>query len=339
VVGRLHVARDDRATVVSRTRLRMPGARRLIHPWPALIETVAGRPLADAESAAAASAAAGSAAAANAAAGWAGSAWAAAGSAGSANAGSAGSAKAGPAGSGKPALRPRRLWDSIADPATIVLPPVLAGAATAAFGPVEAGFAVGGGFLLAMSALAPRLRRRLASRSWAPKAALVLTSERATFQRLVTVADRISETWPALGSLVNPDEAEHMLAEALWEAAGVLARRQALTDALAELSRPDFAAPAAEDPTTRELTAELTATKSALAEIDSELARREANLRRAEQAGRAFIRDQQMRRAIRSAEKSRRIALPAAPDAAAELADRTRSVLTAYRELTADLTS
>jgi hypothetical protein len=197
---------------------------------------------------------------------------------------------------------------------------------------VEAGYAVGGGLLLVLSVLAPRLRRLLASRSWTPGTARVLTSERAAFQRLVTVADRISETWPALGSLVNPDDAGQMLADALWETAGLLTRRQILTGVLGELSRPDFAAHA-----DSELTAHVHATKAALAEIDSDLARREASLRRAEQAGRDFMRDQQMRQAICSAEKSRQADMTDAADAAAELADRTRSVLAAYRELTAGL--
>jgi len=283
------VARDDRASVVSRARLRMPGARRVTHPWPALVETVVGGPLK----------------------------WAARSASG---------------------LRPERRWVSLAETAAVVLPPVLAGSATAAFAPVEAGFAVGGGLLLTMSVLAPRLRRLRAARSWIPGSAVVLTSERPAFQRLVAVADRISETWPALGSLVNPSDAEQMLAEALWDAAGVLARRQVLAEALADLNRPDFAALDPEDPTGRELIAQRNATKSALSDIDIELARRETSLRRAEQAGRDFIRDQAMRRAIRSAERSRRPALPDSSDAAAELADQTRSVLTAYRELTADLT-
>jgi hypothetical protein len=130
----------------------------------------------------------------------------------------------------------------------------------------------------------------------------------------------------------------------LWEIAGVLARRQELVAMLADLNRPDFTASASAEDTALELTAQVRATKAVLAEVETDLARREASLRRAEAAGRDFIRDQDMRSAIRSAEASLRagapVDLPPAPahDAAADLADHTRSVLAAYHELTAALT-
>ena len=237
---------------------------------------------------------------------------------------------------------------AVADAALVVLTPVLAGGVAAAFAPVEAGFAAGGAMLLAMSYLTPALRRRRAARG--PRAGrgevvtLTEAGARAAFGRAVEVADRISETWPALGSLVSPAAAEPMLAEALWEIAGVLARRQELAGLLTDLNRPDFAARAPSEETARELAAQVRATKAALAELESDLARREASLRRAEAAGRDFIREQAMRSAIRSAEASLRTTPqpdhPAAPgpDAAADLADHTRSVLAAYRELTAALT-
>jgi hypothetical protein len=165
--------------------------------------------------------------------------------------------------------------------------------------------------------------------------------ERAAFQQAVGVADRIAETWPALGALVDPADAEPLLAEALWEIAGVLARRQELTAVLAELSRPDFAAVSAADRTARELRAQAQATRAALTQVEADLARREASLRRAEEAGRHFIREQEMRQAIRAAEDSLRDTLAGlpttAPDHAADLAEQTQSVLTAYRELTAGL--
>lgn len=111
---------------------------------------------------------------------------------------------------------------------------------------------------------------------------------------------------------------------------------------LGELGRPDFAA--ASDEIAGEARYQLGAARAAHAEIEAELVRREASLRRAEEAGRDFIREQDMRRAIRAAERSLRVApplgLPPAPpvqDAGADLAEHTRSVLDAYRELTAVL--
>ncbi|GIE93538.1 hypothetical protein [Paractinoplanes rishiriensis] len=235
---------------------------------------------------------------------------------------------------------------SLSDTALVVLPPVLAGSLTAAFAPVEAAIAVGGAVFFAASYLSPVLRRRFDRAGPRTRRAdvFLLTgeSERQSFQQAVAVADRVSETWPALGALIDANEAEDMLAEALWEIAGALSRRQELTGVLTELSRPDFAAVPAADQTARELTAQLHATRAALSQVGADLARREASLRRTELAGRNFIREQDMRRAIRAAEDSLRAAPPpglsAEPvDAAAELAEHTQSVLAAYRELTAGL--
>lgn len=235
---------------------------------------------------------------------------------------------------------PRALSDAV----LVALPPVLAGSLTATFAPVEAGIAVGGAIFFAASYLAPGLRRR-AARSRARRAGVRMLSaspERAAFQQAVDEADRITETWPALGSLIDPAEAEAMLAEALWEIAGLLARRQELNAVLAELNRPDFATVSAADQTVRELRTQLRATRAALAQVEADLSHREASLRRAEEAGRHFIREQEMRQAIRAAENSLRDTpppgLPPPPqDAAADLAEHTQSVLTAYRELTAGL--
>jgi hypothetical protein len=284
--SRLYVARDEKVTVVTRSRMRMAGGQLVSRPWRALVETTT-RTLDP---------------------------------------------------------QPRR---SAADAAMVVLPPVAAAVVTTAFAPIEAGFAAGGVVFFAMAYLAPALRRRRAAKGPRTTGAdirlLSAPKERAAFARAVDTADRISETWPSLGSLVNVPEAEAMLADALWEIAGVLTRRQDLNTVLAELSRPDFAGAPPGDETARELRAHLTATKAALSDLEIELARREASLRRAEEAGRAFIREQEMRRAIRAAEESLRAVQrpelqPATPpDAGAELAEQTQSVLAAYRELTADL--
>jgi hypothetical protein len=230
--------------------------------------------------------------------------------------------------------------------ALVVLPPVLAGSLTAAFAPVETGLVVGGVVFFAMSYLGPLVRRRIGTAPRPRRADLLLLSspaERTAFDQAITTADRIVSTWPALGSLIDVPSAEAMLAEALWEMAGVLSRRQELSRVLTDLSRPEFAGVPFADQTARELHAQLKATKAALSQIEVDRSRREASLRRAEEAGRNFIRDQEMRRAIRAAEESLRAAPldpPTPPaDPGADLAEHTHSVLAAYRELTAALSS
>jgi hypothetical protein len=238
---------------------------------------------------------------------------------------------------------PRPLSDAV----VVFLSPLLAGSLTAAFAPLEAGLAVGGGLFLVASYVAPVLRRRVLRRraGQAPHASraevriLSEPSERAAFQQAVQVADRIAGTWPALGTLVDPAQGERLLAEALWEISGVLVRRQELTGVLAGLSRPDFAAVSPTDQTARELRTQARATKAALTQVEADLGRRAASLRRAEEAGAHFIREQEMRQAIRAAERTLRDVTPGAPipDPAADLAEQTQAVLTAYRELTAGL--
>ncbi|MCO8270979.1 hypothetical protein M1L60_10280 [Actinoplanes sp. TRM 88003] len=230
--------------------------------------------------------------------------------------------------------------------------PVAAGAIAVALGPVEIGVAVAAVTFFGLAYIEPAIRRRLQARRPrpAPVTARILTAaeDRAAFRKAVETADAVSATWPRLGALVDTAEAEPMLAEALWEIAGVLERRQKLSRVLADLSRPDFAAQPASDATALELRSQLDATRQALAAVEADLAQRQSSLHRAEQAGQDFIREDEMRRAIREAKKTLGTpdatpALPAATtapsDTAAELANQTRSVLDAYRELTAGLHS
>lgn len=230
------------------------------------------------------------------------------------------------------------------DTAMVVIPPLVLAAVLAVFLPAELAVSVGAVVAVALFFLAQFLRHR-ATRPPAPAGRgpsvreLTAPAEREMFDRFVDTAERVSRTWPALGGLVDVPETAAMLTTALWEAAGVLARRQELAAVLAGLSRPDFAAASPNDRTAQELRAHLRATKQALSDLEIDLAAREASLRRAEEAGRAFIREQEMRQAIRAAEESLHpdaaAALPA--DSGAALADQTNLVIAAYRELTAGL--
>jgi hypothetical protein len=163
---------------------------------------------------------------------------------------------------------------------------------------------------------------------------LTAAAERTAFDRAVTVADRVAKTWPALDGLIDVPEAENLLAEALWEIAGGLARRQELKAVLAQLTRPDFAAAPPADATAAKLQTQIRATKEALSAVEIDLAGRLASLGRAEEAGRTLIREREMHEAIRAAERS---LATTSPDPAADLAEHTHLVLTAYRELTTTL--
>jgi hypothetical protein len=244
-----------------------------------------------------------------------------------------------------------RSWDTLAEipPPTgrppgettlVFAPPVALGALAAVFAPAEIGVAVGGAALIASTYLTPRLRRRLAGRRTRRPDTVVLRSERArsAFDHALGLADRVGETWPGLGALVDTDEAATMLAEALWQIAEVLARREELDGVLE---------PADFDPSvaSAETRSQLSAARAARARVDAEFQRREAALRRAEEAGRDFIREQQMREAVRAADHTLRSMPPAvfagpgtSLEPASSLAEHTHSVLAAYRELTAGLT-
>ncbi|MBU2662289.1 hypothetical protein KOI35_02085 [Actinoplanes bogorensis] len=281
--SRLYVARDERATIVSRERLRVSGSRVVRRPWSTLVETTA------------------------------------------------------------PSVADLKEGASPHGTMLVVLPPLAVCAVVSTFGTLELGLASGGAVFFGIAYVEPALRRRIARKGMkpAPAAALTLRSEneREAFARAVSLADSISRTWPQLGDLIDVPEAESMLAEALWEIAAVLARHQQLTAVLADLSRPDFVAQSPSDETALELRTQRQATERALATLELDLARRDSGLRRALQAGREFIREQQMREAIRAARESLGTDQPAVTnetpsDAAAELADHTRTVLDAYRELT-----
>ncbi|MCY1145166.1 hypothetical protein OWR29_44805 [Actinoplanes sp. Pm04-4] len=228
----------------------------------------------------------------------------------------------------------------------IVVPPLAAGAIAASLGAAEIGIAVAAVAFFGVAYVEPVIRRRWQARRSrpAPVSANILTAaaERVAFDEAVRLADAVSATWPRLGSLIDTAEAEPMLAEAVWEISSVLTRRQKLSRVLAELSRPDFAAQSPSDETALELHNQRQATEQALTTLEADLSQRMSNLRRAEQAGQAFIREDEMRRAISQAKETLGSPDPTPSaltpaDPAADLANQTRSVLDAYRELTAGL--
>jgi hypothetical protein len=226
-------------------------------------------------------------------------------------------------------------------PARFLVPPLAVGVLTAVFTSVELGVLAASIVFFGVAYATPGFRRRRNSPVVAAPRLTLAGPEREVFEGATRTVDRIRETWPRLGGLIAVPDAERSLADALWEIAAVLSRRQELSGVLAQLSRPDFAVRAPGDETAQELQTHRRAAEEALAVVDADLARRLASLHRADQAGREFIREEEMRAAIRAARESLGDAgdLPVLPvaDPAAELADHTRSVLEAYRELTSDL--
>jgi hypothetical protein len=244
-----------------------------------------------------------------------------------------------------PDTTPPGFW-SPADVALVFLPPLVIFGLAGYLANVLTGFGAAVAAFVVLMFLSPAGRRgrdqRVETSESAQRLVLTQNTGREIFGKALESADQISETWPSLESLVPAADAEVMLTDALWDLAGVLLKAERLHKILVELSRPEFAQRSPTDDTAREVEAHRKATRAALVELNEEVARRVTSIRRAQEAGLSFIREKEMRRAIHQAEESLRhlrdesglaYALPPAPDAAADLAEHTRSVLDAYREL------
>ncbi|WP_250008169.1 hypothetical protein [Actinoplanes sp. M2I2] len=157
---------------------------------------------------------------------------------------------------------------------------------------------------------------------------LVEDADRQVFAEAVDLCRRSSRAWPALGALVDVPVAERQLAQALFDLAGALERRQELRELRTELGG-HAGAP--------ELAPRLARATAALAGLDDEVSRRLATLTAVAVAGEEFLRDEEIGELARTADETiARLtsARPSAgPDAGSELAERTEAVLRAYREL------
>jgi hypothetical protein len=168
--------------------------------------------------------------------------------------------------------------------------------------------------------------------------------ERAAFERTFTVAKRIQRTWPALRHMIDPADAEPMLARALSDLAGVMVQRQQIRRLRTELAAVEHRDLPADSPAVRDLAAQRAKLETLWRETGAEANRHIMSINAAAVAGENLIREQQVGQTARDAGMviaQLTASVAARPSAAGssgvaagqELADRTAAVVGAYREL------
>jgi hypothetical protein len=164
--------------------------------------------------------------------------------------------------------------------------------------------------------------------------------ERIAFERTFAVARRIQRTWPALREMIDPADAEPMLARALSDLAGVLARRQQLRRLRVELAEVRHADLPTDSPAVQALAAQRHRLETLWREAGEEANRHITSIGATAVAGENLIREQEISETAREAERaishlSASVPAGAPSGAGHELADRTQAVVGAYRELAA----
>ncbi len=161
--------------------------------------------------------------------------------------------------------------------------------------------------------------------------------DRVTFERCLAVARRIRGTWAHLRHMIDPATAELQLDHALWELAGVLARRQEIRRLRDDLLGVRLSDLPADSPAVRALREQAEHVEALWREVDADVELHATALRAIAQAGETFIHElrvnrtaHQTRVAVAQLTATR---VPSSADAGQALADRTAAVLAAYREL------
>jgi hypothetical protein len=164
--------------------------------------------------------------------------------------------------------------------------------------------------------------------------------ERVAFERTFAAAKRIRRTWPALRNMIDPTEAESMLARALSDLAGVLAHRQQIRRLRTELAAVRHADLPADSPAVQALAAQRRTVEQLWRATGDEANRHIVSIHAAAVTGENLIREQQIGQTARDAERAiahLTASMPTHPSAdvagGQELADRTAAVIGAYREL------
>ena len=166
---------------------------------------------------------------------------------------------------------------------------------------------------------------------------LYAREERLAYERAVAVSRRIRRTWPALGNMIDPQEADRSLTRALDDLPAIMSRRQRIRRLRAELAAVDDRNLPADSPAVLALAAQRARVDALWRETGASANRILAAINAAALAGENLIRERRIGETARDAELA--ITGLAAADrarsveAGPELAERTAAVIAAYREL------
>jgi hypothetical protein len=230
--------------------------------------------------------------------------------------------------------------DRVRFAARLALPLLVLGAVPGAFGlPWWAGPAVAAAVVALVARAQSRAARTglLAVPAGDAAHVLVAQEERAAYERAVVVSRRIRRTWPALGDLVDPADADRTLTRALTELAALMARRQQIRRLRTELRATRPGAVPADSPAVLALAAQRERVERLWRATGAQANRMLRSIDDAALAGESLIREQRLQQTAREAERAiTRLALTGpvpVVEAGPELAERTAAVVAAYREL------
>ncbi|MEH0820718.1 MULTISPECIES: hypothetical protein [unclassified Micromonospora] len=227
----------------------------------------------------------------------------------------------------------------------IMLVAVVFGGLCMAGGGAYAGLLISGGLVLSLVAIVGSVRAEQPGRVRTPSMrsfpdihrVLSTPQEQRTFRALVKLAERVGRTLPELDELVEPNEAGELLAQALWDGAKTLARKQDVRAVRDDLRRHETHASDESSRAHRDLMHQRQQADALWEEVNGDLAKLVAQLTAAAESGERFIRDQDLDVTLQRTEKALAelsTDLMAGPSGASEqLADETTAVLDAYNEL------
>ena len=160
--------------------------------------------------------------------------------------------------------------------------------------------------------------------------------ERLAYERALAVSRRVRRTWPELGDVIDPADADRMLTRALHQLAELMARRQEIRRLRAELAAAGRADLSVDSPTRQAVAACRERVEALWWETGQAAKSMLVGINTAALAGEGMILQQRSSRDAELAVSQLTVA-GGAPSAEAgpELAERTAAVVAAYRELAA----
>lgn len=166
---------------------------------------------------------------------------------------------------------------------------------------------------------------------------LTTPEERRSFQELLSLAERVGRTLPALDGLVEPNQAAELLAQGLWDGAKSLTRKQEIRAVRDDLKRHAHEGSSDMSRTRLDLLDQQQRADALWSEVNADLDKLTTHLTDAAKAGEAFVRDRELDDTLQRTEKALAElsidAVYAGSNASEQLADETTAVLNAYRGL------